>query len=213
MREFNLCDRIVSQIDVALSCLFVPAKRVSMRPSPAIEAIDSAMSQKEKLAVIGLMRVNHTGEVCAQALYQAQSLTAKSNIIQENMHQAAQEEVDHLAWCELRLRELNGHTSYLNFLWYGGSFILGALAGAAGDRWSLGFVAETERQVTEHLNGHAVKIPTQDHKTRLILTQMASDEMRHAKHAESAGGKTLPLILQISMRYMARCMTFMSYYI
>ena len=213
MREFNLCDRIISQIDTAISCLFVPENRVSIRPSPALSGADSALSPQEKLDVIGLMRVNHTGEVCAQALYQAQSLTAKSPATQESMHEAAQEEVDHLAWCELRLRELNARPSYLNFLWYSGSFLIGSLAGIAGVRWSLGFVAETERQVNEHLKVHIGKIPAHDKKTQLILAQMASDEMRHAKHAESFGGNPLPLILQISMRYMSKCMTSMSYYI
>jgi len=212
LRQFNLCDRMINQIDVALGCLFVPEQRVSVRQNPAINQPDTVMSAEEKQAVIAFMRVNHTGEVCAQALYQAQSLTARQNTTQTNMIQAAQDEIDHLAWCEERLRELNGHTSYLNFFWYSGSFILGALAGAAGDRWSLGFVAETERQVTAHLQGHAAKLPAKDHKTRLILTQMAQDEIRHANHAVSAGGKSLPWICQQSMRWMARCMTTMSSY-
>ena len=213
MRQFNLCDRIISQIDVALSCLHVPETRASLRPSPAVNQLDSIMSPQEKKEVIGFMRVNHTGEICAQALYQAQSLTAQSNITQENMQQAALDEIDHLAWCEQRLRELNGRPSYLNFIWYSGSFLLGALAGAAGDRWSLGFVAETERQVTAHLQRHVQKIPKDDHKTRSILIQMASDEMLHANHAENSGGKPLPPAIQQTMRWMARCMTWMSYHI
>lgn len=160
-----------------------------------------------------LMRVNHSGEVCAQALYQGQAITAKLTTIRDKMEQAAVEENDHLAWTEERIRQLGSHTSYLNPLWFSGSFLIGAVAGMAGDRWSLGFVAETERQVVAHLNGHLARLPALDHKSRAILLQMREDEGRHATTAVESGAATLPKPIRAMMRWTARVMTRTAYWI
>ena len=152
------------------------------------------------------MRINHTGEVCAQALYQGQAMTAKLPNIRQSMEAAAREEIDHLAWCEDRLRELDSQTSYLNPLWYTMSFGLGAIAGLAGDRWSLGFVAETEEQVCGHLQDHLTKLPSQDEKSKAILGQMLIDEKKHGDSARSAGGSELPLPLKKAMGLVSEVM-------
>jgi ubiquinone biosynthesis monooxygenase Coq7 len=159
------------------------------------------------------MRVNHSGEVAAQALYQGQALTAGDAGIAAAMRQAAAEETDHLAWCELRLKELRGRTSLLNPLWYAGSFAIGALAGAFGRSTNLGFVAETERQVEAHLRGHMERLGTADPRSRSILEQMTHDEMRHGAEAASLGGKDLPFPVGAAMRLTARIMTRSSYWL
>jgi ubiquinone biosynthesis monooxygenase Coq7 len=159
------------------------------------------------------MRVNHAGEVCAQALYQGQALTAKLPQVREEMQQAAQEEVDHLVWCKERLDELNSHTSVLNPVWYGLSFGLGALAGAAGDKWSLGFVAATEERVCRHLKDHLKQLPERDRKSRLILQTMVEDEQRHGDTAMAAGGAELPAPVKNVMTAVANVMTKSSYYL
>ncbi len=159
------------------------------------------------------MRVNHSGEVAAQALYQGQALTARNSTVAAAMHQAAAEETDHLAWCEQRLRELKGGTSLLNPLWYAGSFALGALAGAVGDRTSLGFVAETERQVELHLRRHLQRLADADLRSRAILEQMTKDEMQHGAQAASLGAAELPLPVAAGMRLTARIMTGSSYWL
>jgi len=156
------------------------------------------------------MRVNHAGEVSAQALYQGQGLTARDPRVAEAMRQAATEEMDHLAWCEQRLRELNGRTSLLNPLWYAGSFAIGALAGSLGDKASLGFIAETERQVEAHLRGHLDRLPAADRRSRAIVEQMTHDEAGHGAHAASLGAAQLPFPLRSAMRMTARLMTFTS---
>lgn len=153
------------------------------------------------------MRVNHTGEVCAQALYQAQAITARSSQIRKTMAGAAEEENDHLSWCESRLEELEGRKSYLDPIWYGGSFMIGALFGVFGDRWNLGFLAETERQVVAHLEHHLKKLPADDYRSRAILQQMKSDEANHATHAIEAGAKELPAPVKRLMRVAAKVMT------
>ena len=153
------------------------------------------------------MRVNHVGEVCAQALYQAQALTARTPALRRQMAAAAQEETDHLAWTEQRLRELGDRTSLLNPLWYAGAFALGLAAGRAGDAWSLGFVVETERQVEEHLAGHLSRLPERDAASRAIVAQMRDDEAQHARAAEQAGAARLPAPLRLAMRIAARVMT------
>jgi ubiquinone biosynthesis monooxygenase Coq7 len=157
------------------------------------------------------MRVNHTGEVCAQALYQGQALTAKLPKVREKMEQAAAEEVDHLVWCEERLRQLGSHTSHLNPVWYGLSFAMGAAAGIAGDRWSLGFVAATEERVCEHLSDHLEQLPEEDEKSRRILEQMLEDERRHGDLALEAGGKVFPEPVKRAMTAVSRLMTSTSY--
>ena len=159
------------------------------------------------------MRVNHTGEVCAQALYQGQALTATLTPVKAQLEQAAQEENEHLAWCEQRLTELNSRPSLLNPVWYIGSLLIGATAGLAGDRWSLGFVAETEHQVAAHLQSHIEKLPEKDERTRAILQQMYTDEAQHAQMAEKAGAAELPNPIKKLMTKIAQLMTKTSYYI
>ena len=159
------------------------------------------------------MRVNHTGEVCAQALYQGQALTAQLVEVRERMEQAAMEENDHLAWCEERMKTLGSHPSIFNPLFYTGAFAIGAVAGKVGDRWSLGFLAETEHQVVEHLDAHLQRLPTQDAPSRAILQQMKEDEARHATHALEAGGARLPLPVRLLMRGFAKAMTGTTYWI
>lgn len=213
MRELNSIDQIICQIDTALRTLIPPQNRSSNRANPAQNAISQPMNADEKRHVAGLMRVNHAGEVCAQALYQGQALTAQLTEIKTQMMDAAAEEVDHLAWCEQRLRELDNEPSRLNALWYSGSFILGALAGLAGDRWSLGFVAETERQVAAHLEQHLQKIPANDLKTKAILTQMHVDEAHHAEVAHTAGAAELPMLIKQVMAGVSKLLTHSSYYL
>lgn len=159
------------------------------------------------------MRVNHAGEVAAQGLYQGQALTAKLNNIREKMQHAADEEIDHLVWCQQRLQELDSHTSYLHPLWYLGSFTIGAVAGLAGDKWSLGFVAETENQVSEHLASHQRKLPNDDLKSKAIITQMREDEIQHAKMAVSAGAADLPRGIKWLMTITAKVMTATAYWV
>ena len=211
--DLNLFDRAICGFDVALRTVFVPKSRSSKRPNPGGAFKDSAMSDQERRHVAGLMRVNHAGEVCAQALYQGQAATARLNAIKEQMNEAAEEEVDHLAWCEERLYELNSQPSVLNAFWYIGSFMLGAIAGLAGDRLSLGFVAETERQVTQHLEIHVKKLPLQDEKTKAILSKMQADEQQHAEMAVKAGAIKLPLFIHWMMRSTATLLTRTSYYL
>jgi 3-demethoxyubiquinol 3-hydroxylase len=159
------------------------------------------------------MRINHTGEVCAQALYQGQALTAHSRTVRYQMKTAAAEEVDHLAWCQQRLNELNSHTSYLNPLWYFGSFALGVTAGLIGDRWSLGFVAETEHQVVQHLESHLQQLPVDDKKSREIVEQMRQDEQQHATLARQVGASDLPAPVKVVMGMMSKCMTTITYWV
>jgi len=206
-------DRILVELDSTLKTLFPPIKRASQRAFPDAELSENRLSMKQRKHTAGLMRVNHAGEVCAQALYQGQAMTAKLTDVKLQMNQAAQEETDHLAWCEQRLRELGSQPSVLNPIWYTGSLLMGALAGLAGDRVSLGFVAETERQVSAHLQKHLDKIPTTDEKTRAILQQMLTDEMQHAEDAKQAGGITLPVIVQKIMHLTSKLMTKTSYYL
>lgn len=208
-----LIDTFIHQFDTVLKTLLPPEKRTSERGSPAKGIEETSLTGAEKKHIAGLMRVNHSGEVCAQALYQGQALTAKLPDIRDKMTQAAQEEVDHLAWCEERLRELQSRPSLLNFFWYTQSFLIGALAGLAGDKYSLGFVAETEHQVSAHLQSHLSKIPTEDLKTKAILEQMDEDERQHADMAMQAGGTILPEPVRNLMGMVSKLMTYSSYYI
>jgi ubiquinone biosynthesis monooxygenase Coq7 len=197
-------------IDQAVRTLFGKPE-VTERPNPAREIEEQQISETESTHVAGLMRVNHTGEVCAQALYQGQALTAKLPKVRENMERAAQEENDHLEWCSHRLQELGSHTSYLNPVWYAGSFAIGAAAGLIGDKWSLGFVAETERQVVKHLEGHLQQLPDQDARSRAILEQMKIDEQHHGTTAINAGGIELPSPIKNMMAMTSKIMTTIAY--
>jgi len=197
-------DRILGSVDAALRTLSGQAR--AGRPVP--KAPDAPPLDSGDRALSGaLMRVNHVGEVCAQALYQAQALTARSPALRDQMTEAAREELDHLAWTEQRLRELDARPSLLNPLWYGGAFALGLLAGRAGDRWSLGFVVETERQVEEHLAGHLERLPAGDLASREIVARMKEEEARHGSAAQQAGAAALPAPLRWAMRGAAKVMT------
>ena len=207
-----MLDRFIAEFDHALRTL-TGDRSTSTRPSPASGLEDVTLSEKERQHVGGLMRVNHAGEVCAQALYQGQALTAQLNDVREQMEHAATEEWDHLAWCEERLNELHSHTSYFNPIWYLGSFTIGAFAGLIGDRWSLAFVAETEHQVVHHLQQHQDSLPSQDHRTQAILAQMEQEEKTHGEHANQAGAADFPFAVHWLMNKMSKIMTTTSYYI
>lgn len=211
-RRFNTADRLLIGLDNALRTLF-GRPQVTERGNPADTIEEAQMSEGERDLAARLMRINHTGEVCAQALYQGQALTAKLPEIRDSMERAAQEENDHLAWCETRLIELENRKSLLNPLWYAGSFLIGATAGLAGDKWSLGFVAETEHQVEAHLNDHMGRIPAQDRKSRVILEQMKEDEIHHATVALEAGGADLPAPIKLAMKLTSKVMTKSVYYL
>jgi ubiquinone biosynthesis monooxygenase Coq7 len=183
------------------------------RALPAATGPGIELSEAEKRLSGALMRVNHVGEICAQALYQAQALTSRSPEVREQMATAAREEVDHLAWTEARLRELGDRPSWLNPLWYAGAFTIGLLAGRAGDHVSLGFVVETERQVEQHLAGHLERLPEQDQRSRAIVEQMKVDEAQHADLAQRAGGVELPSPVKGLMRAAAKVMTTTAHYI
>ncbi|MBA2710930.1 MAG: 2-polyprenyl-3-methyl-6-methoxy-1,4-benzoquinone monooxygenase [Tatlockia sp.] len=213
MRNFGLIETLICEIDSALRTLAPPVKRPSLRASPSQNFKEESMNSQERKQVAGLMRVNHAGEVCAQALYQGQGLTAKLERIKKQMDEAASEEVDHLAWCEQRLLELGSQPSLLNPFWYFGSFCLGAFAGLAGDRLSLGFVAETELQVSAHLQKHLIKLPPQDKKSKAILEQMYDDESHHAVVAKEAGAAELPFFIKKLMQGVSKLMTHTSYHI
>lgn len=186
---------------------------VSQREYPASDIDDIELSESERKHVAGLMRVNHAGEVSAQALYQGQSITSRNPEIREKLDQAATEENDHLVWTEKRVHELGDRTSLLKPLWYIGSFTLGAIAGAIGDKWNLGFLAETEKQVVKHLEEHLDKIPESDHRTRAILEQMKIDEAKHATTAIESGAAELPKPVKKVMAFMSKVMTKTAYYI
>ena len=211
MRQFSGVDKLIHSFDQALRSL-VPGATSAQRENPA-KSEDTQLMVSDARHVAGLMRVNHTGEVCAQALYHGQAMTAKLPNVRREMQQAAVEEQDHLAWCEDRLKELDSHTSLLNPVWYSLSFGMGALAGIAGDKYSLGFVAETERQVSLHLEDHIRQLPEHDVRSRKILMQMNEDELHHRDTALNAGGVELPAPVRIAMTGISKIMTKTSYYI
>jgi ubiquinone biosynthesis monooxygenase Coq7 len=188
----------ISTFDQGLRTVF--ATPHAARPTPATGAPDLVLTDAEKAASAALMRVNHVGEVCAQALYAGQALTAKNADVRATLAHAAREETDHLAWCETRIHELGGHKSLLNPLWYGGAFALGAAAGVLGDKWNLGFLAETERQVEAHLDGHLQQLPEADLASRAVVAQMKIDEAAHAQAAVAHGGAALPAPVVWAMR-------------
>ncbi|WP_168396595.1 2-polyprenyl-3-methyl-6-methoxy-1,4-benzoquinone monooxygenase [Acinetobacter indicus] len=211
MRHYTGLDKFIHSFDQALRSL-VPGVTSAQRDNPGQNA-PTQLAVSEARHVAGLMRVNHSGEVCAQALYHGQALTAKLPNVRREMEQAAIEEQDHLAWCEDRLKELDSHTSLLNPVWYGLSFGMGAIAGVAGDKYSLGFVAETERQVSLHLEDHIRQLPAHDERSRKILEQMNEDELHHRDTALNAGGVDLPAPVRIAMTGISKLMTKTSYYI
>jgi len=209
-RFFSVFDRVIAHLDQALHTVCGPTPQAG-RASPGGGKEDAPLTASERELAGRLMRINHVGEICAQALYQGQAVTARLPEVRGKMEQAAQEENDHLAWTDERIRELGSHASYLNPLWYAGSFALGAAAGAIGDKWSLGFVAETEKQVVEHLNEHLQQLPTADEKSRAILEQMRDDEGHHATVAIESGGADLPGPVRQWMRYASKIMTRTAY--
>lgn len=209
-RRLSLADKLIGNLDTIVKTLS-PGTASASRPCPASDNSDAPLSQASREHIAGLMRINHTGEVCAQALYQGQAVTARLDKVRISMEAAAAEEIDHLAWCEQRLRELDSHPSLLNPLFYAASFSIGALAGAVSDKISLGFVAATEEQVCKHLQSHLGQIPPEDHKTRAILQQMLADEGEHATHAISAGGHLFPEQVKQAMSALSKVMTESTY--
>jgi ubiquinone biosynthesis monooxygenase Coq7 len=209
-RSFSSIDLLLGEIDKAIKVLSAPTH--SARAIPAAPG-GEALSETQRLESARLMRVNHSGEVAAQALYQGQALTSRQPEVAQALRHAAAEETDHLAWCEQRLRELNGRTSLLNPLWYAGSWAIGALAGALGRGAGLGFVAETERQVESHLRSHVQRLGNSDARSRAILEQMTHDEMQHGAQAASLGGERLPIPVAAAMRLTSRLMTHGSYWL
>jgi 3-demethoxyubiquinol 3-hydroxylase len=204
-------DHLIVEFDKGLRTLFSQAH--SARPHPDAKVSDADMNDAEKKHAAALMRVNHSGEICAQALYQGQALTARDPAVQQNLQQAAQEETEHLAWTASRVHELGGHLSVLNPFWYTSSLAIGAVAGLLGDKWNLGFLAETERQVGQHLQSHLDSLPPQDEKSRAIVAQMYADETRHADMAATLGGAELPQPVQLAMKLNSKVMTGASYWV
>jgi ubiquinone biosynthesis monooxygenase Coq7 len=209
-RHYSPIDRLLLQADTAMRTL-LPFSGQPYRPSPALLQPDVQMNEADTRHVAGLMRINHTGEVCAQALYQGQALTAKLPQVRAAMEHAAEEEIDHLAWCEQRIRQLGSHPSVLNPLFYGLSFGIGAVAGLVSDKVSLGFVAATEHQVCKHLDEHLEQLPSEDEKSRAILEQMRVDEEHHAESALAAGGFRFPAPVRFGMSLLAKVMTKSTY--
>jgi len=210
MRELSPIDRLFGQLDGGLRSAFGPPP-MGTRPSPAETLEDAELDESERRLTAGLMRINHTGEVCAQALYAGQAATARSDDVREKMAEAAHEEEDHLAWCAERLEELASRPSLFNPLWYAGSFSIGAAAGLAGDPWSLGFVEATERQVEAHLGEHLERLPPGDERSRAIVAQMKEDEARHAQMALDHGATVLPAPVQRLMSVTAGIMKAVAY--
>ena len=209
-RDYSPLDRLIAAVDDALRLSTGTAPDPG-RENPAGDTPAAALSQEERRHIAGLMRVNHAGEICAQALYAGQAMTARNPEVARDMQQAADEEIDHLAWCEDRLRELEYRPSVLNPMWYAGSFAIGALAGLAGDKWSLGFLKETERQVEAHLEDHLGRLPESDARSRAILDQMKLDEARHADMADAAGGAELPPGIRRAMTAVSGIMKALAY--
>jgi len=210
-RTLTPADQALIRLDTILKSALGP--HIAHRPYPAEGVADSISDPNTRKHIAGLMRINHAGEICAQALYHGQAMTAKLDGVRDAMAQAAQEEVDHLSWCAQRLQELNARPSLLDPLWYAGSFAMGALAGIAGDRNSLGFVAETEKQVVDHLQSHLDQLPKDDTRTRAIIQQMMQDESHHGGQALQQGGVLPPGPIKALMKLTAKVMTSSSYWI
>ena len=204
-------DDLIVEFDKGLRTLLAPAR--TTRPLPGKGLAEAEMGKEEKRLAVALMRVNHSGEICAQALYQGQALTARKPEIQQALKEAANEETEHLNWCESRINDLGGRKSQLNPAWYTGSLAIGALAGALGDKWSLGFLAETEKQVVRHLDSHLQRLPANDVKSRAVVGQMKEDEARHATTALEHGAAELPAPVKLAMKLSARMMTRTAYWV
>jgi 3-demethoxyubiquinol 3-hydroxylase len=203
-------DQLIHTFDTGLRTLFAASTAARPRPDASID--EPELAEKSKQHAAALMRINHVGEVCAQALYSGQALTAKNPQIVKSLQHAAAEETDHLAWCEARISELGGRKSMLNPLWYAGSFTLGAIAGSLNEKWNLGFLAETEKQVAKHLQNHLSQLDETDIKTRTIVEQMQQDEAAHAAEATQLGAADLPAPVKAGMKMMSKLMTKTAYY-
>lgn len=211
-RHYTLADKMLCQLDNFLTTVFSTLQATRDNPAMDIEE-ESELKNAEKKQSAALMRVNHVGEICAQALYQGQAVFAKSDEIRQKLQEASEEEMDHLAWTHERLNELQSHRSYLNIFWYTNAFMIGVLAGLVGDKWSLGFVEETEKQVTEHLRGHLGKLPEADKKSRAIIEEMQKEEEAHAARARELGAEELPESIKTLMKMHAKVMTTVAYWI
>jgi len=212
MRHYSMFDQFCMRADKLLRMLSGHnLAETHSRAVPQQNMPETELTAKEKKHIAGLMRVNYTGEVCAQALYQGQALTTRNWEIRQKLEQAGLEEQDHLLWCQSRLNDLHSHVSFLNPIWYVGSFILGATAGFIGDRWNLGFLEETEKQVVQHLENHLQQLPDHDEKTRVLLSQMRDEEEHHAEVAQAAGAAALPKFIQLTMQFTAKIMTTTAY--
>ena len=209
-RELNRVDRLLSGANNLLRTVAAPAGAAA-RPYPAASVTDDTLGDAARKHAAGLMRVNHAGEIAAQGLYQGHSLTARDPQVEEQVQHAAQEEFDHLAWCEQRLKELDASPSRLSLAWYAGAFAIGAASGIFGDRWSLGFIAETEKQVVEHLEDHFEKLPAEDARSRAVITQMRLEEQEHGDNARAAGAAELPWPIRRLMKLSSRVMTGTAY--
>ena len=210
-RQYTTLDRGIMALDSFLSHLPKSENKTGSRPYPAKDHADITMDESTKKHISGLMRVNHAGEIAAQALYKAQALTATDDELKKTMQESADEEIDHLEWCEARIKELDDHTSYLEPFWYSGSFGIGVIAGLFGDKWNLGFLAETEYQVVRHLDSHLKQIPENDKRSRAILEQMREDELKHAVTAEKSGAENLPNSVKRLMSITSKVMTKTAY--
>ncbi len=210
-RQYSALDRGIMILDSVLLNLSKSSEIKEKRPNPAENHSESSLTENEKKHISGLMRVNHAGEIAAQALYKAQAITATDDELKKTMQLSAEEEVDHLNWCESRIQELGDHTSYLEPVWYAGSFGIGVIAGCFGDKWNLGFLAETEHQVVRHLDSHLQQLPKKDQRSRAILEQMREDELHHAVTAEKSGAANLPKSVKRLMSLTSKIMTKTAY--
>lgn len=209
--RYSIIDKVILQCHNFIETIFNQSK--AQRLSPAKDLAEASLTPYEKQKSIGYMRVNHSGEVCAQALYHGQLILSQNSEVKQLLAIAAMEETDHLSWCKERIYELGGYTSYLNIFWYINAFLIGLLVGAAGDRWSLSFVEETEQQVSAHLENHLYKLPAVDLKSRSIVKQMQIDEMSHGQKAKLLGTKELPYSIKKIMSIHAKVMTTLSYWV
>lgn len=210
MRHYSIFDQFCIHLDQGLKAVFGKTQTTG-RPSPAKSISEANLSVEQKKHAAAIMRINHTGEVCAQALYQGQAIASRTKAVKEKMHHAAVEEGDHLAWCSARIMELGSHTSYLNPFWYTGSLMIGLTAGLVGDKWSLGFLAETECQVVKHLENQMKLLPAEDQKSQTILQQMRVDEAKHQEDAIRAGAAELPSFIKKIMQWTSAVMVKLSY--
>lgn len=214
MRNYSLVDQLCLHADKLLRTLGGRvASTEHARPNPNLAIPEADLDTEQKKHIAGLMRVNYAGEVCAQALYQGQALTTRNPDLKLKLTQAGLEEEDHLRWCQSRIHELDSHVSYLNPIWYMGSFSLGVIAGLCGDKWNLGFLEETEKQVTAHLEDHLQKIPKSDLRTHAILETMRQEEAEHARLAHNIGAAELPQPIKSTMSFVSKIMTSTAYWV